>query len=347
MAGQTLTYENIRQQLKAGKYAPVYLLNGEEGYFIDMLVNDFAAILPEDEREFNQYVLYGPQVSPLEVIDICRRYPMMAERQVVILKEAQAMRADQRDALAPYIENPSPQTILVISCRGAKATGAKMLAALKKCESVTFNSAKIPEWKIGDHIKDYINSRGLNVQPKAMEMLKEYIGTDLSRLYNELDKLISILGTGATVTPESIERNIGVSKDYNTFELVDALAAKDFSKAMRIARYLRANPKATAMPLLTASIFGYFSDLMITYFLKDKSERGIMQALGMKYTFPMKRINAGRAKYNAFQVIEVIRAIRAFDCSTKGIGSRRDPFDLLDELIFRIVTAPGTLFPKY
>jgi DNA polymerase-3 subunit delta len=346
MAAQAVTYENLRTSLRAKNIAPLYLLHGEEGYFIDQLMKEFENVLSEDEKPFNQYILYAPQVEPAAVIDICRRYPMMADRQVVILKECQSVRADLLDKLARYVLEPSPTTTLVFCSRGAAAKGKELMSALRKSNAVIFESKKIPEYQLGGHISNYINARGLNVQPKALEMLKEYIGANLDRMYNELDKLIGILGSGATVTPESIEQHIGMSKEYNMFELVDALAVKDSAKSMRIANYFRSNPKAVPTVLITSSLFGFFSDLLITYFEKDKSEHGLMKALKLKSSFQLKRYNAARQRYNAFQVIEIIRAIRRFDVQSKGVGSRRNEFDLLQELIFRILTAPGTLFPK-
>ncbi len=346
MAAQAVSFENLRTSLRAKKFAPVYLLHGEEGYFIDELLKDFDHILSDDEKAFNQYVLYGPQVEVPEVIDICRRYPMMADRQVVILKECQSVRADWLDKFANYLSEPSPTTVLVICSRGATAKGKSFTAAIKKSNAVIFESKKISESQLAANISSYINARGLNVQPKALEMLKEYIGNNLDRMYNELNKLMTILGAGATVTPEAIEQHIGVSKEYNVFELVDALALRDSAKAMRIVNYFRANPKAAATVLISASIFGFFSDLLIIYFEKDKSEHALMQALHLKSPFQLRRFNAARQRYNAYQVIEIIRAIRKFDAQTKGIGSRRNEYDLLQELIFRILTAPGNLFPK-
>ena len=347
MATTSVTFEGLKGQIRKRELRQVYLLHGEEGYFIDELVKDFENILSEDEKEFNQYVLYAPQTATEEVMDICRRYPMMSDYQVVILKECQSARADQLDKLAKYIVQPSPQTVLVVCSRGEKAKGKAMLDAMKKSGAVIFESKKIQEYSLGPHIQQFINSRGLNVQPKALEMLKEYIGADLSHMYNELDKLINILGAGATITPESIERHIGVSKDYNAFELVDALAVKDGAKAMRISQYFRANPKAVPTVMLSAALFGFFSDLLIVQSAADKSDRGLMEALGLKSPYPLKRFNGARKHYNAWQTIEVIRAIRQFDAQTKGIGSRRDEHDLRDELIFRILTAPGSLFPKW
>lgn len=347
-----LSFEALRDQLRqpgaVSALAPVYVIHGDEGYYTDELVRCFENVLPEEDREFNSYVLYAPQTTPDVVLDACRRYPMMADRQVVILKEAQGARADQMDKYARYVEEPSQSTVFVIASRGEKVKGAKLAASLRKSQSaVVFESKKISERELPGAISNYINRRGLNVQPKAVEMLRDFVGADLSRMYNELEKLIGILGQGATVTPEAVEQHVGVSKDFNAFELVDAIAHRDFPRATRIVRYFRANPKAVPTVMITSAIFSFFSDLMVTYFVRDKSERGLMQALGLKSPYPLRRINDARQRYNAFQVIEIIRAIRAFDGATKGIGSRRNEYDLLDELVFRIFTAPGNLFPKY
>lgn len=345
MAAQNLSFENLRASLKAGNIRPVYLLQGEEGYFIDELVKDFERLLPEEEWQLNRYVLYAPRVEIREVVDTCRRFPLMSDYQVVILKEAQAARADQLDKLVKYIESPSETTVFVIASRGADIKG-KLATAIKKMDdAVIFQSKKVNEPALASMIRDMINARGLNVQPKALEMLVEFIGTDMSRMYNELDKLIGILGPGAMVTPESIERHIGYSKSYNVYELIDALAVRDAAKVYRIADYFAANPKVVPLVMASASIFGFFSDLLITYFAKDKSERGLMGALGLKWPTQLKRINTARSKYNAFQVIEIIRAIRRFDVQSKGVGSRQNEHDLFRELMFHILTAPGELFP--
>lgn len=348
----SVSFENLHTQL--GKkdaltsLAPVYILHGEEGFFTDEIVRLFENVMPEADREFNQQVIYFPQSSSDVILDAARRFPMMADRQVVIVKEAQSVRPDQLDKLSDYILNPNPTTVLVIASRGLKIKGARLQAALRKSQhAVIMPSDKVPEWKLQDTVRNHINARGVNVQPKALSMLADFIGADLSRMYNEVDKLLGILGPGATVTPEAVEQHVGISKSFNAFELVDALAAKDLGRCRRITAYFRSNPKAVATVQITSAIFAFFSDLCVTYFIKDKSERSLMQALGLKSAYPLKRLNLARSQYNAYQCIEVIRAIRTFDGATKGIGSRRDQYDLLDELVFRIITAPGNLFPKY
>ena len=242
MAAPAVTYDSICRQLAAKQFAPVYLLHGDEGYYIDELVRRFENILREEEREFNLHVLYAPEVEPGAVMDLCMQYPMMADRQVVILKEAQSVPADRINKLHRYVASPAETTILVICCRGAQARGKELLAAVR-AKGVNFESKKLSDYNAPAVIGAFIKAKGLKADPKALDMLIDYVGTDLSRLYNEIDKLMTALGAGATVTAEAVERNIGMSKDYNNFELVDALAVKDSGKVFRIADYFRSNPK--------------------------------------------------------------------------------------------------------
>lgn len=347
MAAKKITFEALRTGIRSGQLSPVYVLHGEEGYFVDALVDEFEKILPEEEKEFNQTILYAPRIDMAQLPEICRRVPMFSDFQLVILKEAQSVRADSLNVLVKYLSNVSPSTVLVVAGRGALLKG-DFISAAKKSDNVTiFESKKIYDNELPAFIQSFINDRGLNVQPKALSMLGEYIGTDLSKLYNEISKLIGILGPGTTVTPEAIEKHIGFSKSFNAYELVDALALKDAKKVFRISDYFRANPKAVPLVLVTATIFSYFSDLLITYFVKDKTERGIMAALGIKWNVQYQKFANGRRNYNAFQVIEIIRAIRAFDRHSKGGDSRRNEFDLFHELMYRILTAGGNLFPGF
>lgn len=271
MPAKTLGFEPLRTAIRNRNFARVYVLHGEEGYFIDALVREFENILPEDCRDFDQSVLYAPRIDLGTVTEIAKRVPMMSDFQVVILKEAQAVRADQLDKLTKYVQSPSPSTILVIAGRGEVLKGKMLAAAKKSDDAVIFESKKVSDRDLPGYIQSHINSRGLNVQPKALEMLGEYIGSDLSRLYNEIDKLMTILGKGATITPESIEQHIGYSKSYNAFELVDALAARDAARVYRITDYFRSNPKAVPLVMATASVFSFFSDLLITFLSRTKA----------------------------------------------------------------------------
>ena len=343
MAIPSPTFEGLKKSLAAHKYAPVYLLHGEEGYYIDALVREFEKILPEDEKAFNEYILYAPETEPSTVMETCYRVPMMSEQQVVILKEGQAIRVDRLAKLSAYCANPSPSTVFVICSRGAEVRNKTLTDAIIKGGGVIFESKKVYESQIPRLLDEYVRTCGLSIDGKAAGMMAEHIGTDLSRLYNEVDKLAVILPAGAAVTPEVVERHIGVSKDYNVYELLDAIAAKQAAKVFKIVAYMRANPKAMPTVMISVSIFGLFADLLIAYYTPDKSESSLMAALKIKKPFALKRIRTGMASYNAFQVIEIIDAIRAFDVASKGVGSRQADHQLFYDLMFRILTASGKL----
>ena len=336
-------FDIFRRELRDGDFASLYLLHGEEGYFIDELLKEFEKFIPEEEKEFAQHTLFAPQVEAGQVMDLCMSVPMMSDVQMVILKEAQAVHANWMDRLERYVLNPSPTTILVICVRGAKAKGKKFLAAIKKSQARCFEANKLWDSQLPPVIAGFIRDRGLTADGKAINMLADFIGNDLSRLSNEIGKLAQVLGKGARITPEAIERNIGYSKDYNTFVLVDAVAARDEAKCWRIANYITANPKAMAMPLVSAALFGLFADLVTAIWTPDRSNEGIRKALGIKNSFGMTRICTALSNYNAYQVIEIIDALRRFDAMTKGNGSRQDGPALFRDLLFHILTAPGKL----
>lgn len=343
MAAVAPTFDSIKKSIKAGQFAPVYFLHGEEGYFTDALAKMFENVLTEDEKAFNQYVMYAPEVEPAQVIDVCRRIPMMADRQVVILKEAQSIRADKLAKLAPYLAAPVETTILVICYRGVQAKGKELMAALKKGDAVVLDSPKIRDYNLPTFISQYIKEKGLTAEQKPVEMLRDFIGSDLSRLYNEIDKLADLLPPNAAITPEVIERNIGISKEYNTFELVDALAAKDGVKVFRCLAYFKANPKAAPLVMVTASVFNFFADLLTAYYAGANTDSAIMEALKLRNSFALKRIRQGMANYKATQVVEILSAIRTFDVRSKGVGSRQNEQQLFHELCFHILTASGRI----
>lgn len=340
---QAVTFEGIKAQLAKRQYAPIYLLHGEEGYYIDALVKEFEAIIPEADRDFNLYTLYAPEVSPDTIMDVCRRYPMMSDYQVVIVKEAQAIRADLLNRLHLYASQPSPSTILVICCRGAQAKTKELIAEIKSHGGVIFESQKLKERNMEVAIERIVRDNGLNIEAKSLAMLRDYIGTDLSRLYNEIGKLSVVLGPGAMITPEAIERNIGISKDYNVFELIDSIAEKNSLKVYQIVEYFRSNPKANPVIPAVAQIFSFFSNLLILQFQKDKSEKAMMETVGVKWPIAFRKYSNGLKSYNAYKVIEIISAIRDFDAKSKGIGSRWNEYDLLKDLMFRILNARGVI----
>ncbi len=337
-----VTFDDLCKRLALRQYAPVYLLHGEEGYYIDALLDRFERIVPDAEKDFNQYVLYAPEVDMDSVIDLCRRCPMMSDRQVVILKEAQAVNALTLNRLHTYASRPTPSTILVVACRGAVAKGKDLIPAVRK-NGVVFESKKVRESGAETLVAERIRQLHLLPDPKAVAMIREHVGTDISRLFNEIDKLGALLPPGAEVTPEVVERHIGISKDYNNFELVDAVAARDAARVFRIADYFAANPKNNSAIASAAMLFGYFSDLLICQFSSDRSERGLMDALQAKSAWAIRKYQLGLTKYNAWQSIEIIGALRDFDRKSKGCGSRQDEYSLFRELVFHILSAPGKI----
>jgi DNA polymerase-3 subunit delta len=337
------TFQEIKLAIKKRQLAPIYILSGEEGYFIDELVKDFEALVPEDERDFNLYALYAPEITPETVMATCKRFPMMSERQVVILKEAQAVRADLINKLHIYAENPNPSTVLVICFRGDKAKGKDLLDKAKANGGVMFESKRPTERNIDPMIASLVKDKGLTIEPKGIAMLRDFIGLDVAKLYNEINKMALVLGKGALITPESIERNVGVSKDFNNFELVDAIAAKDSAKVFRIINYFRSNPKKNPGVLTIAAIFSYFSNLMVCQFARDKSPNALMSELGIKWPKQLERYTKGMRNYNAYKSIEILTALREFDTKSKGIGSRQSEWDLMHDLMFRILTCTGKI----
>lgn len=340
---ETPSFLSISRDLRAGRPAPVYMIHGEEGFYVDELVKLFEALVPEDDRPFDLTVLYAPDLDNAKTIEnACRRYPMLGERQVVIVKEAQAKGADFLAPLAPYVANPMPSTVLCVCYRGAKAKGAEFIKAVKAGGGICFEAAKVRENQVPTVVNDFIKNYGLSVDSKALAMLCDFVGTDLSRLYNEVGKLASTLGAGAMITPEAVERNIGVSKEYNSFELSRALAAKDVTKVMAIYRNYSGNPKAHPVQPLAAMIFNLFANALAALYCPDKSERGLMKELGFSSTYQLKDVTAVMRSYNAWQVIEVLDRLREFDGASKGNGSRQDPYALFFDLLMHILYPLGS-----
>ncbi len=336
-------FSDLLRQIRQGRLHPVYIIHGEEGFFTDELVKAFESVIPEGERDFNFSVFYAPEVKAETIIGACRRYPMMSDRQLVLVKEAQAARADEINKLHAYVATATPTTVLVICFRGDKAKGKDLLAAAKKHNAVVFESKKPVGRNVDTLITNLVRSKGLNIEPKGLAMLCDYLGTDVSKIYNEINKLAMVLGQGAMVTPECIEVNIGVSKDFNDFELVDAIAARDSAKVFRILAYFRRNPKYCPTARTASNIFSYFAQLLTAQFTRDKSPSSLMAALGLKWDKQLTRFTMGMRNYNAYQTIEIIASIRTFDANIKGVGSRQNEYDLLHALLFRILNARGDI----
>ncbi len=275
-----MTFEEILKQLNEKNYRPVYFLMGEEPYFIDRITEHIAShVLTEEEKTFNQIVLYGKDTDIPTVINTARRFPMMSSHQVVIVREAQNL--DKIEDLIHYVENPLGSTLLVINYKYKKLDKRKKLYKALGNNCILFESKRLYDDKIPPWINSYLRSRGKKIEPKAAVILTEYLGNDLGKIANELEKLIIVLKAEQDIiTPADIEKNIGISKDYNNFELNNALAQRNVLKANRIVQYFGANQKNYPLTLTIPTIFAFFSKVLRYHFLSDKSSRNVASALG-------------------------------------------------------------------
>lgn len=311
---------------------------GEEAYYIDK-ISDFIEnnVLAEEERGFNQMVLYGRDVSIEDIVGNAKRYPMMAEHQVIIVKEAQDL-SRTIEKLVSYVENPQPSTILVINYKYKKIDRRKVLFKTLKKKAVVYESKKLYENQVADWIRRVLSPKNYTISPKAAQMLVEFLGTDLSKINNELEKLQIILPNGTQINPEHIEENIGISKDYNNFELRKAVGERNTIKAYKIVNYFADNPKDNPMVVTVSLLFNFFSQLLHFHGLKDKTPRNIATALRVNPYFVNEYITAAR-NYPMRKVSAVVSTLREFDVKSKGVGSNAVPQgDLLKELLVRILS---------
>lgn len=323
--------------IKNGNLKPIYFLMGEEAYYIDK-ISDFIedTILTEEERGFNQMILYGRDISIEDIVSNAKRYPMMAEYQVVIIKEAQDL-SRTIEKLTSYAEHPQPTTILVVNYKYKKIDKRKALYKAIKKSGVVYESKKLYENQVADWIRRILSPKGYSITPKAAQMLVEFLGTDLSKINNELEKLQIILPKDSQITPELIEENIGISKDYNNFELRKAIGDKNVVKAHQIVNYFAENPKDNPMVVTVSLLFNFFSQLLHFHGLKDKSPRSVASALRINPYFVNEYVAAAR-NYPMRKVSTVVSTLRDFDVKSKGVGSNAVPQgDLLKELLVRIL----------
>ena len=338
MTKQEITCDDILKELRAKQYRPVYYLMGEEPYYIDLIADYITDnILTETEKEFNLTVVYGADVDIATVINAAKRYPMMSEHQVVVVKEAQNIR--NMEELSYYLHKPLLSTILVICHKHGVLDRRKKLAAEIEKTGVLFESKKVKDAQLPAFITSYMKRKGIDVEPKATAMLADFVGADLSRLTGELEKLIITLPKGHTrITPEQIETNIGISKDYNNFELRSALVEKDVLKANKIIKYFEENPKTNPIQMTLSLLFGFFSNLMLAYYAPEKSEQGIANMLGLRTPWQAKDYLAAMRRYNGVKTMQIIGEIRYADAKSKGVGNPSlSDGDILRELVFKIL----------
>ena len=323
--------------IKNGNIKPIYFLMGEEAYYIDK-ISDYIEdnVLAEDEKGFNQMVLYGRDVTIEDIVGNAKRYPMMAERQVVIVKEAQDL-SRTIEKLVSYADNPQPTTVLVFNYKYKKLDKRKALYKSLNKVGVVYESKKLYENQVGEWIRRVLSPKDYTITPKAAQMLVEFLGTDLSKINNELEKLQIILPKGSQITPDDIEENIGISKDFNNFELRKAIGDRNVVKAHQIVQYFADNPKDNPMVVTVSLLFNFFSQLLHFHGLKDRSPRNVATSLKINPYFVNEYVVAAR-NYPMRKVSAIIGVLRDFDVKSKGVGANALPQgDLLKELMVRIL----------
>lgn len=326
----------ITKDIKSGSIKPIYFLMGEEPYYIDKLTEFIEQnILQEHERDFNQSILYGRDVTMEDVIGTAKRFPMMADRQVVVVREAQEL-SRTIDKLEAYAENPQPTTVLVFAYKYKTLDKRKKITKLLDKVGVVFESKKLYENQVGDWIKRVLSGQGYSIDNKAVAILVEFLGTDLSKINNELEKLKIILPKGHTFTPNDIEENIGFSKDFNNFELRKAIGEKNQLKAYQIIDYFAQNPKDNPLVVTTGLVFGFFSQLLQYHGLKDKSQANAAKVLKVNPYF-VKDYEVAFRNYPMKKVSAIVAALRTLDVKSKGVGAAStSQHDLLKELLIAI-----------
>ena len=332
--------EEILRDIRSGKFAPVYFLHGEEPFFLDQIAEAVEQnALPEAERGFNQTILYGKDVDPITLLDYLRRYPMMSERQVVILREAQEMKGLAE--LVSYMERPMTTTVFVVCHKHKKFDlRTKMGKALGTGRNVVFEGKKLYDNQVPDWISNYCKSRKLGIEGPAAALLAEYLGTDLARIANELDKLVLNLQAGAIITAVHVQDYVGISKDYNVFELQKAFALRDEAKVARIRNYFAANIRKNPLIVTISSLFAYFSKVYMLHSLRGSPDAEVLKALDLRSDWFLKEYKLAAANYSPSQTVRIISLLKTYDLRSKGVDTdttNTGEEELMKELFWKIL----------
>ncbi len=336
---ESASFESIMRDIKARKFSPIYILMGEESYFIDRICDALAnSVLPEEEREFNQFVVFGSDVTAAQVADMARELPMMSEYKVVIVKEAQNIK--NTDDLERYLDRPSPQTILVYCHKNGNVDKRKKFTQKAEAAGVVFESAKVSDRELPGFVEAFLKVRGATIDQRTAMIIAESIGKDLSRLASELDKLcLALPDNDRRVTPELVEQSIGVSKEYNPFEMRNAIVNRDVVKANRILKYFDKNPKSGGVFILLPTLFGYFQNLMLAWYAPNRQDsRSLVEHMELRSEWQVREYQTGMRNYSAMKTMQIISKIRETDEKIKGLDSANTPSgDLMKELLFFIL----------
>ena len=332
------TYETIMSELKGGTLRPVYYLMGEEGYFTDRITDYIMEnALDEVERDFNMTVYYGLDTDIDTIVTAAKRFPMMAERQVIVVKEAQMLK--NIDSLLYYLQAPQPTPVLVFAHKNGSIDKRKKVATELERTGVVLDSKKLRDDQLPAFITGYLREKGLVADNKSVLMMRESIGADLSRIAGEIDKLAIALPQGSmSITPDLVEEHIGISKEYNNFELQNALVNKDILKANKIINYFAQNPKKNPIQMTLALLFSFFSNVMMSYYAPDKSERGVAEFLGLRSSWGVGDYIKAMKNYRAVHVMEILHLIRLADAQSKGAEGPQTPDgEIMRELLYKIL----------
>lgn len=336
----SVTFETIMRDLKAKKYAPVYVLMGDESYYIDRITDYIADnVLDPDDRDFNQTVVFGADTTAAQVVDMAKGYPVMpAAHRVVIVKEAQGLKS--LDALERYFEKPLASTVLVIAYKNGTIDRRKKVVGKAEAAGVVFESKKKRDYELPAFIETYLKKNHVAIDTKSAAMIAEHIGADLSRLISELDKImISLPDDDRRVTPDVVEREIGVSKEFNIFELKTAIIERNVFKANQIVKYFDKNPKAGSLFSCLPLLYTYFQNLMVAFYAPDKNNDNNLAAfLELKSVWGLKDYRVGMRNFSAMKTLQILAKIRETDAKSKGLDSlNTSTDDLMRELIFFIL----------
>ena len=332
-----MSHKLIIKEIKSKKFQPVYFLHGEEPYFIDAICD--AVInncLQEEEKGFNQTIIYGKSAEPKMLINELKSFPMMgSEHRLVVLKEAQYF--SKLEELCPYLENPNPSTIFVVCYKHKKYDQRKKSLKLSAKNGLVFHSQKVKEYQLNEWIENYIRSVGYSINSKGIMLLSESLGNDLGRIVNEVEKLGIVLGKDKQITEHIIEENIGVSKDYNVYELTNAVSALELDKAYKIINYFELNPKAAKLPQVVSSLFTFFSQILKIHFIKQNSREAIAKTLRV-HPFVAGELSKAKNRFSPKKIARNIEILQEFDLKSKGYGdASSEDADLMKELVFKLV----------
>jgi DNA polymerase-3 subunit delta len=334
-----MTYQDILKELKQKKYRPIYFLHGAESYFIDVIADYIEEnVLTETEKAFNLTVLYGKEATHLNVVDSARRYPVMAERQVVLVKEAQEMKS-LADLLS-YIEKPLDSTLLVLCHKHKNYNLNSKFGKAVKEKALVFEAKSLYDNQVPDWIRDYLKEKKRTLKPSAANLIAEYLGTELSKIANELDKLALNVPEGTEINDKHVETHIGISKDYNVFELQKALGARDVLKSNRILQYFAANPRKNPLPVVIGSLYNFYSKIYMLHFVKHLPEKELLEALQLRSAYFLRDYRATLPHFPLQKTAQVIGFLKEYDLKSKGVDyvtTGKEEGELLKELVWRIL----------